>query len=77
MQAWHVHMFFLHVYWIVSINILLIIICNPSITNPGPQQQGSNKGLSVLYHNLRGFLYFDPKRPKSPPILNINKTLDF
>ena len=68
---------YMYTYWIVSINILLIIICNPSITNPGPQQQGSNKGLSVLYHNLRGFLYFDPKRPKSPPILNINKTLDF
>ena len=68
---------YMYTFWIVSINIILIIISNPSITNPGPSQQCSVKGLSFLYHNVRGFMSFNPKQPKSPPSLNISKTLEF
>ena len=61
----------------MSINITLIIISNHGIINPGPSQQCPVSGLSILYHNVRGFMSFNPKQPKSPPMLNISKTLEF
>ena len=60
--------------WLSLINFLLIIICNPAITNPGPSEQ-KNK-LSVLYHNLRGFVPPDDLG-KPDPMLNIDKLLKF
>ena len=66
-----------YTYWIVSINIILIVIANPCIVNPGPPQQSSASGLSVLYHNARGFMSYNPRLPKNPPELNITKILNF
>ena len=66
--------------WIVSMNLLLIIISNTSILNPGPKNQHNQQkvtNISVLYHNARAFMSFDPKLPNNPPILNISKVIDF
>ena len=37
--------------WLVLLNLLLIVICNPGIVNPGPV-------ISGLYQNARGFVPF-------------------
>ena len=39
-------------FWIYSLNILLIILVNPSLLNPGPQH------LSVAYQNVQGLIPF-------------------
>ena len=44
--------------WIRSLNLIMIVICNPIIVNPGPAHSkvsGKNK-LSVFYQNVRGFI---------------------
>ena len=64
-------------YWTVTINITLIIISNISILNPGPNNDKLTSGFSVLYHNVRGFMSYNPKLPNSPPVLNTTKVLEF
>ena len=49
-----------------SLNLQLIVISNPSITNPGP------KKLSVLYNNVQGFINTRDLTSNSPP-LNMTK----
>ena len=68
-----------HIYtvWIFSVNMILIVISNKSILNPGPRKQPSATPISILYHNARGFMVFDPKLPNNPPTLNITKVLTF
>ena len=39
-------------FWIYSLNILLIILVNPSLLNPGPQH------VSVAYQNVQGLIPF-------------------
>ena len=42
--------------WTTLLNLLLIVICNPSILNPGPL---TNVGdITVMYHNCRGLVPF-------------------
>ena len=36
--------------WTTLINLILIVLCNPSILNPGPAQN-----ITVMYQNVRGF----------------------
>ena len=63
-----------YTFWVALINLTLIIICNPVITNPGPGDQ-SHK-LSVLYHNIRGFI--SPNELGEPnPMLNTEKLFEF
>ena len=57
--------------WAALMNLLLIIISNPSILNPGP-----GKNFSVMYQNVRGFVPFSSLGESHPP-LNVNKILEF
>ena len=43
-----------YTYWIASMCLVLIVISNPSILNPGPDQIKCNNNISILYHNCRG-----------------------
>ena len=52
--------------YVHSLNLQLIVISNPSITNPGP------KKLSVLYNNIQGFINTRDLASNSPP-LNMTK----
>ena len=61
--------------WVALINSILIIICNPAITNPGPGGHQEKTKLSILYHNIRGFV--SPNElGESDPVLNINKLFE-
>ena len=60
--------------WLCSINLLLIIIVTPSIINPGPIN--SPGSLSVLYHNVQGFVILNELK-KEHPALNMTKIGDF
>ena len=51
---------------LLTLNLVLIVICNPSILNPGP------KGLSVLYNNIQGFINTRDLGSESPA-LNMTK----
>ena len=42
--------------WTTLLNLLLIVISNPSILNPGPATNAGN--LTVMYHNCRGLVPF-------------------
>ena len=61
-------------YWVALINIILIIISNPSILNPGPIQKPSK--VSVLYQNVQGFIPFG-ELGKVNPMLNTIKMANF
>ena len=57
--------------WITALNLIVIVICNPTISNPGPKPK-----LSVLYQNVRGFI--PPSELGLPnPMLNGNKLSEF
>ena len=57
--------------WTTLLNIMLVIICNPSMLNPGP-----NNSIKVMYQNVRGFV---PSSGLSKSIMPLNedKTLEF
>ena len=50
---------------------MLVIICNPSMLNPGP-----NNGIKVMYQNVRGFVPSSGLSKSTMP-LNEEKTLEF
>ena len=56
-------------FWIVSLNLILIIICYPGILNPGPVITG-------LYQNVRGFVPFRGLHETVMP-LSATKLQDF
>ena len=62
-------------FWITILNLTLIIITLPAITNPGPPQTRS-ENLTCLYQNVRGFVPFSGLSKKIPP-LDRNKLNDF
>ncbi len=53
-------------FYLLSMGLILIVILNPSIVNPGPRK------LSVLYNNIQGFVNTRDLASDSPP-LNITK----
>ena len=56
--------------WLLTINLILILLTIPNIMNPGPLNE-----LNVLYHNIEGFVNL---RDKSPiPQLFTSKVNDF
>ena len=59
-----VGMFFLSI-----IRLTLIVICNPSIINPGPWQP------NILYQNVQGLIPFG-ELGKTNPVLNLDKILE-
>ena len=64
----------LFTYWVAAVNLILIIIGNPAIVNPGPFQ--NKHKVSVLYHNIRGFI--PPTELGKPnPSLNTIKISEF
>ena len=61
-----------HMYtlWLFSINIVLIILVNPAIVNPGPSKNTKCPNISVLFQNVRGLIpFFDLGKP-SPKLDN-------
>lgn len=61
------------VIFIFMLNIALIIICNPSVKNPGPVTK--SRQITVLYNNIQGFV--NPRDLSSPtPPLNMMKTCE-
>ena len=57
--------------WSTLLNILLVIICNPSLLNPGP-----NNNLKVMYQNVRGLVPFSGLGKTNMP-LDTDKILEF
>ena len=57
--------------WISALNLVLLVMCNPGIQNPGP-----SKHFSVLYQNVRGFVPFSGLGERIMP-LDSDKVLDF
>ena len=57
--------------WVACLNLALIVICNPTICNPGPQSK-----VSVLYQNVNGFIPFG-ELGKVNPMLNTIKLSNF
>ena len=47
-------------FWVYSLNVLLIILVNPSLLNPGPQH------LSVAYQNVQGLIPFGQLSSQHP-----------
>ena len=64
-HAFHTSSIFLLVF-LCLLNLKLIVISNPSITNPGP------KKISVLYNNIQAFMNTRDLTTDSPP-LNMTK----
>ena len=54
------------VMFLTILNLLLLIICNPSILNPGPRP------ISFIYNNVQGFVNTRDLASDSPP-LNMTK----
>lgn len=54
-------------FWLASINLVLIVLVNPSIINPGPNNQHN---ISVLYQNVRGLIPFNYLGKPSPMLDN-------
>ena len=52
------------------LNVILIVICNCSILNPGPSS------LSIVYNNVHGFVNTRDLASESPP-LNMTKVHEF
>lgn len=62
--------FFNFTLWLFSINSILIIIINPSLLNPGPQD------LTVMYQNVQGLIPFN-QLGSVHPSLDLNKMAEF
>ena len=61
---------------LISLNLILIVISNLSLLNPGPSDRNKSTGLSVHYHNVQGFIgYSSLGNPH--PSLNMTKVLEF
>ena len=60
--------------FLCGLNLLLIIISNTSLINPGPENSNS-RPLKVLYNNMHGFIDFSHLASESPP-LNRTKLSD-
>ena len=54
-------------------NIMLIIISNPSLLNPGPVRTSP---LTILYENVQGLINTNDLASEAPP-LNMTKLLEF
>lgn len=59
--------------WTTLLSLVLIVICNPSMVNPGPN---TGNDITVLYQNIRGFVPFSGLSKKVMP-LNIDKLIEF
>ena len=62
------------IFTLFFLNILLLLICNPSIANPGPVKL---KELTVYYQNIRGFVGAGKGLTEPSPVLNRTKINEF
>ena len=66
-------------FYVTIINIILIVICNCSLLNPGPSTTPvklKDSNLKFFYQNVHGFLTYSSLGSKNP-ILNITKVSEF
>ena len=50
------------------LNLMLIVICNPNILNPGPN---STSRINVCYANVQGFIPFTQLKEKHPELCKL------
>ena len=65
--------------YITTISLILIVICNCSILNPGPNintNSSSDSCFKIFYQNVHGFITYGSLGNKYP-VLNITKLLEF
>ena len=60
-------------FFICSLNIMLIIISNPSLLNPGPVR---TRPLTILYKNVQDLINTNDLVSEAPP-LNMTKLFEF
>ena len=60
--------------WLCLLNLVLIVIVNPSLLNPGPQSSIKND-LTVAFQNVTGLIPFS-ELSKSNPVLDVTKILE-
>ena len=53
-------------FFLASCALLLIVIINPSITNPGPKQSINLNSLKVVYCNIQGLVHMNSMTSKTP-----------
>ena len=51
--------------WVLTLNFLMVAICNPSMKNPGPAQ-----AYSVFYCNVQGLIPFGELGNENPTLHN-------
>ncbi len=56
--------------WIFGVNLLLIIIVNPGVVNPGPVIAGPGSNLKVYFHNVHGLIPFGELKNDHPALDN-------
>ena len=56
-------------YWLAALNLILIVVCNPAILNPGPL-------ISGVFQNVRGFVPFSGLGENILP-LDVTKVQEF
>ena len=64
--------------WLSFFQFIFIFICNPSISNPGPDsshQYKASSALSIFYQNIQGLIPFSNLREDHPQLDN-NKILE-
>ena len=54
--------------WTTILNLVLLVICNTSILNPGPDKNNNFSHLKVMYQNLRGLVPFSGLVSKNMPL---------
>ena len=65
--------------WMFGMNLLLVVIANPGITNPGPPPLSVNGGngskLSIYFQNVQGLIPFG-ELDSAHPMLDTSKCLE-
>ena len=62
------------IYYLMSLNLILIVVTTPCIVNPGPSP--GSRPLNIFYNNVQGFI--NPGELKSEsPTLNMTKLHEF
>ena len=64
-----------YTFYTTMINLILIVIVTPSIVNPGPVSNNSNKSLSIAYCNAQGLILMSSMKCQAP-IFQTNKLLE-
>ena len=68
-------------YWLSMISLLLVVMSNPSILNPGPESHTNSTNptscnyMSIFYQNVQGLIPFS-NLPDKNPNLDFNKLLE-